>query len=206
MKPIIPTNATASCPTIPSEVYPLIQERCRKNRKYRKLLAAEQAYRVSRNFALMMNERGKQVAMEIEEYNQFLKEVNSDSITVEELRDGLTDEQRWQVIHKTNFALLCCDWIESLTLEIHEILADELDGGRIVLYDKLLRMGKEATKIRQAIVDKGDMEYQCEFGDMADDLRLQTETQVKLMTKRNIKARHERDALTNLEDNVISEK
>lgn len=174
---------------IPKVHQQIIKDRCKAQKDYVKLLDKLAKARYTKQMVLVVTLQQAIKQYEIAEYIKFLEVTTTDRVAVSEMKEELGPELSWELIHKTNTALICVDIIEGLAIEIHEIIKPFMSGGKIKLYDTLLKLGQEAKAIRKEVVDSGDMVYQIDFGDMSDELRLMLESQVKIKTNKNIKLR-----------------
>lgn len=176
---------------IPAEHKEIVKQICSKQKEYKRMIQSYNTHLLKKKRVEAMKISAYINKYELSEYIKYIESLNNQKVAVAELKSELGDDKSWEIAHKTNVALICVDIIESLGMEIEEALKPFLGRGRITLYDKIIEMSHEAKNIRRQIVDTGDMQYQCDFGDMSDQLRIMLETQVKLMTNKNIKKRED---------------
>lgn len=86
------------------------------------------------------------------------------------LMGDMTQADRDELNTLTNCVILCCDMIETFTMDANQILHRSHPDCHIEMFDRLIAVGKEAKAQMRFMEDATDTLYQTEFTGHADKL------------------------------------
>lgn len=169
---------------LPKEVKDKLLERLESNPSVAKLRNEYRAALGRRNYItatmLLMRIDEEKVKLLKECYSKYEGEV----VKVGDIRSRMKNEDFEEIVVQTNAIVMCCDIIEILVMDFEQIYHKYEPTGKVIMYDKLIELGKAAKEHVRMLNGRIDDFYLCNFGDTSDDMHDMLVNKVKKLIRK----------------------
>lgn len=163
-------NTKLTINDLPAEIAELFKQGIHKDPQMQALLKKKEQALHNRKYveAAKLSQQIKEIETRV--INSYLSKYEGQAERMDLLMADMEMKDRENMNIYTNAIIFLCDMIETLTLESDQILKKYHPEYNIEMFDKIVRIGKEAHAQVKFMSDNTDSVYQINFADGADDI------------------------------------
>lgn len=168
---------------LPQHVVDSLIDRMEQDGRIRQLRSMQQAAYARRDYVKAVQLRDTIESLKERYLKACFDKTEGEVVQLGEIIGRMSRQDASDLVVYSNAVALCCDMIEGLVMEFEQIYHKYEPGGSIIMYDSIIKLGKEAKDNMRYINEKCSWFSLIKLADASDDMASMLLSKVKKMLR-----------------------